>query len=119
MNEYQEIVDQGGQSLEDAGVTGHGLERSAALKAISVLSHHKIPILGGDVFRLSNGKLELTYDNWHIDKKDDEATKSYAIRSAQISENYVRNYHEPEDVVTLYHLILGAGEAEIDDGAPF
>lgn len=103
---YDELVGIFGYSLSDAGVDGYAFERTIAIKAISILAENHVPILGGDVYLLSKEGLNLTYDNWHIDKNPEESKYSYAIRSAQQSHHYIKNYKEADGAITLYCLIL-------------
>ncbi len=57
--------------------------------AIEILQKKEIPILGGDVCYLKNGKIDYTYDNWYLtnDELEDGTEKTY-----KKTINYINNY---------------------------
>jgi hypothetical protein len=57
-----------------------------------------IPILGGDVYILRNGKYYTTYDNWFVNRIKNEDLNSYLLRSVQKTRKYIENYMNKEAV---------------------
>ena len=89
--QIQKILSKG-LDLKDYGINNFGLCRKKALLALDELKNHKIAILGGDVCFKVNHKIELSYDNWHIEKDESETYDEFYKRSVEISRAYIQNY---------------------------
>lgn len=105
LERYQELIEKNGYDLSGAGVGGYAFERAPALEAVSILRELSVPILGGDVYA-NRSQLELTYDNWYVNRAPDEEDASYALRSADVASNFIEKYHEPVGIQTLYRLTV-------------
>lgn len=97
MNWPKEIVSilSVGRSLKDDGINNWGLTRNQALKAIDQLFNLKIPVLGGDLLKVINGRSNHTYDNWSCDQNDGESDADYLVRSKTEAMQFI-NIYVPE-----------------------
>jgi hypothetical protein len=95
-----------GRSLQEIGVAEVAFTRPDALDALKALKGSQAGVLGGDVLKLVNGKPRYTYDNWHVDKAPNEDISDFLIRSITETENYIRNYPDPEDGTILFSLVV-------------
>ena len=82
----------GGFYLNSIGVSNWALGRSEAIGAIFKLHDCGIPILGGDVYVLTDGRIEQTYDSWHCDRLADEPETDYVKRSVEKALDYIDRY---------------------------
>ncbi|MBN2433833.1 MAG: hypothetical protein JXK07_01050 [Spirochaetes bacterium] len=87
-----------GLPLNDYGVNNWALSREDVFKVLDIFLKRKISILGGDVYRIVKGELEITYDNWYFDKFLYESKDSYLIRSINETYNYINQYKIKKDV---------------------
>ncbi|MGP1458318.1 MAG: Imm40 family immunity protein [Treponema sp.] len=62
----------------------------------------KIPILGGDVYIKENGIYTPTYDNWHVDKVQNEQENAYLKRSIAHVTQYIKNYKYKKSAVFVF-----------------
>ena len=95
--EIDEILNRG-VSLHGQGTNNWALDFDAAFQALESLNTLEIAILGGDVYRLSGGKLSATYDNWHCDKNESESPLEYRSRSIEQAKQYLRIFSGQSDV---------------------
>lgn len=95
-----------GESLEMLGVRNWALDQAGALDAVERLHSKGIAVAGGDVYRLENGRLEPTYDNWYCDKCDDEPIGEYIEHSVHIAMSYISEYPN-SDGRTFFSLVPG------------
>jgi hypothetical protein len=85
-----DLVATSGISLASLGIRDVGLLRSDALRAVEVLRHGKLPILGGDVYFRRGDRLEVAYANWYADPKPEEDRETYQHRSWDKAETYLK-----------------------------
>lgn len=88
-----------GISLHDLGTNNWALDRPAALAAIDHLGAMRVPILGGDVYRLENGAMRSLYDSWHCDRRLTETDSDFLERSIAQARNYVEKYPPAEQML--------------------
>lgn len=69
------------------------------------------PILGGDVYKLVNGRIESTSDSWYCDRKESEPSYDYVVRSYHIACDYIRDY--PGKANTFFSIVIEQIEDEI------
>lgn len=106
--DYIDILARHGRDVRDAGVNGVALSRRAALSAVDALRRTgDIPILGGEVFRITNGKIELSYDNWDTKSSRGPNSVQYRQDSYPQAEAYIRAYADPENGTILYRIVTG------------
>lgn len=80
-------------SLAPLGVNGFAYSKNEALRIAEAYYHSNTAILGGDVYKLENGKIKLTYDSWYCDRSSAETISEYVNRSYQIARDYISRYH--------------------------
>ena len=57
-----------GKKLDVLGVNEYAFSFDNIKKIIEILKEKEIPILGGDVYLLSDEKIYSTYDSWYMNK---------------------------------------------------
>ena len=67
--------------LSPMGVSSVAFTKENALLILRIIREENIPILGGDVCFVINGKIQYTADNWSFSKKDDETLRQYTERT--------------------------------------
>lgn len=105
--EYLDILASEGRDLKEAGVNGAALQKRSALRAVEALRAASVQILGGDVYRVTRGKLELSYDNWYCKDAGEPGTDEYLKASLAQAKRYIRDYPDPEDGSILYRIVTG------------
>lgn len=98
-------------SLELLGVNGFAYPRKEALKIVNEYFNSNKPILGGDVYKLVNGRIESTSDSWYCNRKESETLYDYVGRSYHITCDYIRNY--PDKTNTFFSIVIEQIEDEI------
>ena len=98
-------------SLEPLGVNGFAYTRKEALKIANGYFNSNKPILGGDVYKLVNGRIESTSDNWYCDRKESESLYDYVVRSYHIACDYIRDY--PDKTNIFFSIVIEQIEDEI------
>ena len=98
-------------SLELLGVNGFAYPRKEALKIANRYFNSNKPILGGDVYKLVNGRIESTSDSWYCDRKESESSYDYVVRSYHIACDYIRDY--PDKANTFFSIVIEQIEDEI------
>ncbi|GHV03681.1 hypothetical protein AGMMS50229_03410 [Campylobacterota bacterium] len=81
-----------GISLEHLGIKNWALSQFETLKALDRFESMQIPILGGDVCELRNGRIEYNYDNWYCNRLANEFNLNYITRSIDKAREYVKKY---------------------------
>lgn len=102
--EYVKILSEHGRDLKELGVDGAALSKEYALKAIGILRGAKIMILGGDVLRVVNGRIQHTYDSWHYDDHVGLRDQTVVEASFKHAERYLLSYPDAEDGTILYEI---------------
>jgi hypothetical protein len=90
--------------LADIGVNNWGLTKEDALKALNEFSKVGIAVLGGDVYIMSAGIIEPSYDNWYCSPNKDEEGIAFVNRSIATAESYISNYKKGKNTV-LFALV--------------
>jgi hypothetical protein len=103
---YFNIKKARGRSLHELGSAGVGFTRSDALDALKCLKGSQAGVLGGDVLKVLKGKLQYTYDNWHVDRMPSEDISDFLKRGITETDNYIRNYPDPENGTIFYSLVV-------------
>jgi hypothetical protein len=105
---YVEISDSLGIRLDQINVGSRevAFPRDVALDALRQLDETSIAVLGGDVLRLSDGRLEYVYANWYCNRLEHEVSRSYAERSRREAASYVENFHGVGGFEPLFVFVL-------------
>jgi hypothetical protein len=86
------------------GVNALAWDRENALNFIQSISKENIGIIGGDVYLYDSGKIKPLVDSWCWNKKINETSSEYNLRSKNESYEYISNY--PPKANILFYLIL-------------
>ena len=103
---YREIEKTKGRSLGEIHSRGVAFTRHDIQKALQCLKGTQAGVLGGDVLKLVDGKLQYTSDSWHADRKSEEEIGQYLSRSIAEAEKYIRSYPDPEDGSIFYSPVI-------------
>jgi hypothetical protein len=90
--EIDSILDLG-VSLESIGIKNWALNKTDALNAIKMLENSRIPVLGGDVYKLVGNAVEQTYDNWYCNQEAGESNDDFLCRSLNTARKYIDDYY--------------------------
>jgi hypothetical protein len=104
--EFGDLLGKSGVSLASLGVRDIGLSRSNALRAVEILRHGKLSILGGDVYFRRGDRVEVAYANWYADPKPEEDRETYLLRSWDKAEEYLKNFPEAADAEVLFAIVV-------------
>ena len=94
-----------GMDMKEFGSANWALRRADALEAVSRLYELGVPILGGDVWEMRDGRPSLTRDNWFYRRLEDEPLVSFLERSTELAKRHIRNYGSNEDKEYLFELV--------------
>jgi len=106
VNSYLKFISERGMPLDKFGIKGIALKKLDALQLIQKLEHTGTAILGGDVLKLVNDRIEHTYDSWHCDRLLNETDDEYAQRALAIASEYIRAYQEPNKNDIWYLVVI-------------
>lgn len=90
-------------SLAHLGIAEYAWEKTEIMKILGICRERKIPVLGGDVYKIRNGKAEVTYDNWFI---NDDGTSDHAERSIDAAVSYIKEYESIHGEDFVYTIVL-------------
>jgi YD repeat-containing protein len=96
-------------TFDALGIREVGLFRTDALRAVEILRHGKLPILGGDVYLRRGDRLLVAYANWYADPKPDEDRDTYLRRSWDRAEAFLMNYPESPGAKVLFAIVVEKG----------
>lgn len=96
-----------GITLPDYGL-GWGLDKASALSALLELRQSMIPVLGGDVLILKEGRWVHTYDNWYCDRSPNEPYDDYCLRSNEVTKEYIQKYPTNDDSQVVFVFVPDA-----------
>lgn len=88
----KEKITQKSISLEKYGLNDLAWNKEDSIKLINEIIKDKIGILGGDVYKLTPGGLEILPENWSCEPTENESEEEYYLRSKSESINYIENY---------------------------
>ncbi len=83
-----------GVPLFNININNWALSKGQALDVIQSFLLLKIPILGGDVYEISNGTFQSNYDSWYCDKNENEEHLTYVQRSYEKAQAFINNYSQ-------------------------
>ncbi len=107
---YSEVLESYGIPLNQftPGSSEVALDKAAAFKALHALEGSEVGISGGDVVRISQGKLDYVYANWSCAKREGEGYSEFAARSRRVAWEYVEQFLPIEDYVPLFVFVVSA-----------
>lgn len=92
-----------GYSLAHLGIGEMAWKRDEIVSIIQILRKNNIPVLGGDVYKILNGKIEITYDNWYM---NDDGNSDFAERSLNKVVSYIEEYESANGNDFVYTLVF-------------
>lgn len=90
-----------GISLTTIGINEYAWEYKNIIDIISILRKRKIPILGGDVYIIKNGKINTTFDSWYYDNISDTGYED----SYKKTIDYI-NIFEAKEETYVYSIVI-------------
>jgi Immunity protein 40 len=94
-----------GLDLEDFGSANWGLRRTDALAALTMLHKLRVPLLGGDVWEIKDGRPFHTRDTWYYERKEHESFESFLNQSVERARTYIENYPLHLDDRVLFEIV--------------
>lgn len=93
-------------SLKHLGIEGYAFPEQEALKIVQICKLLLIPILGGDVYSLTDSTIEDLDDSWYYDRTPNESYYNYVQNSCNRSESYIRAYKSHFCDKPLFSLVI-------------
>ena len=105
---YLEICNSFGKRLNqiNPGSTEVALPKMAALDALESLNGTSIAVLGGDVLRYFEQRLEYVYSNWYCNRLPGEVVLTYVERSRLEAASYVTTFRAVGNFEPLFVFVL-------------
>ena len=97
--------------LKSIGVDGIAYTKSEALRIEVVYFNSNVPILGGDVYKLVNGRIISTSDSWYCEQNGSETPYEYLVRSYHVACDYINKY--PDNTNIFISIVKGNIDDEI------
>ena len=95
MNLLSEIIPKAmfehGIDLKEIGINEYAWNRNNIEDIINILAKKKIVVLGGDVYRISNDNIQMTYDSWYV---NNDGSEYFYIKSYVVALNYIDEYEK-------------------------
>jgi hypothetical protein len=90
------------RSLAELGLNEVAWDRRDTLEILEHVHGWPLAILGGDVYRLTSGRLEPTCDSWFCNRHTGESAQEFALRSQQAAREFVSSESgSPDDYFVL------------------
>jgi hypothetical protein len=99
-----------GIDVEEFGSANWALHRVDALVALSELLELGVPVLGGDVWKIIDGRPFHNLDNWFCQRSVDEPFQSFLGRSVELAKNYIVNYGSGGSDTHLFEIVVDRSE---------
>lgn len=93
-------------SLKHLGIDGYAFPDQEARKIVQICKLLLIPILGGDVYSLTDSTIEDLDDSWYYDRTQSESYYNYVQNSCNRSESYIRTYKNHSCDKPLFSLVI-------------
>ncbi|ABX03821.1 MAG TPA: hypothetical protein DEF47_03715 [Herpetosiphon sp.] len=105
---YNAFLSQKGILLSELGTQEYALDQQDAMNAIVIIEDLAIPILGGDVYLQSLEGIEISYENWSINRQPGESLDNYVRRSCAYTRNYIARFPVQAEKLPLFVLVLAS-----------
>lgn len=90
-------------SLKELGIFEFAWNLDNVQSIIEMFLEKKIPILGGDVYKIVDGKIYKTYDSWYINKSDED---DFYHKSYEKARSYILSYEERNEGQFVYAIVF-------------
>lgn len=94
------------KSLEHLGISEVAWDWQNAIRTVDFLCGCNYMILGGDVYKSSNGKLKSTYDSWYLNKDVTRSREQLLQESKDKAISYINKYHDMYGEDFYYSLVF-------------
>ncbi len=92
-----------GISLEELGIYEMAWKIDEIKKIIELLRKEKVPVLGGDVYKIVDDKIESTYDSWFL---NNNGQFDFIEKSLDKSISYIEEYELINYGKNIYVLVF-------------
>lgn len=92
-----------GKFLKEFGILEYAWTFNSIKEIICILNEKKIPILGGDVYKICNGKIYQTYDSWYINRSNE---KFFYSKSYERTISYILDYEKRNEGCFIYSIVF-------------
>lgn len=93
-------------SLDELGIDGVAYKKEEALLIVQHFLEEVIPILGGDVYYLIEGKpCYTTYAGWSCDMVAGETFSDYVKRSCEEAKKYIESFPAEGKSIPLFNIV--------------
>ena len=93
------------KSLEHLGILEMAWDWQNAIKVVEFFCKYGYAVLGGDVYKLINGKLRSTYDSWYTNK-DENKSKAEFIEETRNRAIYYINKYRNDNGEDFYYSVV-------------
>ena len=114
LTQYSDLLERAGIPLESVGTEEIALRRNDALAALAVLENGDVPVLGGDVYWLTEDAIEPAYANWHWSREPKADPRDEVKRSCAEAASYVARFPAQGNREPLFSLVLANPEASLE-----
>lgn len=90
-------------SLKGFGIAEYAWNAEDIKKIVNIFNENRIPILGGDVYKIVDGKVCKTYDSWYINRTDEY---DFCDRSHERTISYILSYEERNRGQFVYSIVF-------------
>jgi len=93
-------------SLSEFEISGFAWKWEYVNILLNYLNSNNYAILGGDVYKLENDQIDIAYDSWFCNKKDNMSWEFYVDESNKRAMEYINNYYERNGNDYCYSLVI-------------
>lgn len=97
-----EII-QKGYNLMSLGVDEYAWDMLSIKTILEILAKEQIAVLGGDVYEISGGKIEMTFDSWYI---DEDGSVDFYDKSKKVALEYIQKYEDNNSGKYIYSITI-------------
>ena len=90
-------------SLKEFGILEVAWNVDDVKSIIYMFEKKEIAILGGDVYKIIDGKVCKTYDSWYINKSNED---DFCHKSHETALSYILSYEERNDGKFVYAIVF-------------
>lgn len=81
------------RNAAESGVSYYfALDSTSSLEFLQLCLDELVPVIGGDVLKLSDGQLDYTTDHWSYERCNNECYSEYVKHSVQIAKEWLCSF---------------------------
>ncbi|MDE6761315.1 MAG: hypothetical protein K2J90_11645 [Lachnospiraceae bacterium] len=96
-------VVEAGLNLEYIGRFEYAWKKDEIIIILKILGEKGIPVLGGDIYKIIDGRVESTYDSWFI---NNDGASDFVERSLDKAISYIEKYEHINGDEYVYALVF-------------